>query len=134
MCAAVDKIEEKRKPGDFIGYRKRPRCSALPGADEAEHKRVPRSARDAGVRAKDIRRAPQQGSSNNACGVVLLNGTRFNSFLLCLHILYFTPRKKDLPKKVLFIRLHTGRLHIEGGAMRPPPVAGGGSRASGSGR
>ena len=23
MCAAVDKIEEKRKPEDFVGYRKR---------------------------------------------------------------------------------------------------------------
>ena len=41
-----------------------------------------RSARDAGVHAKDIRRAPQQGTYNNACGVVLLNGTlAFNSRL-----------------------------------------------------
>ena len=34
---------------------------ALPVADEAEHKRVPRSARDEGILAEDIRRVPQTG-------------------------------------------------------------------------
>ena len=34
-------------------------CPALPVADKAGHKRVQRSARDKGIRAEDIRRAPQ---------------------------------------------------------------------------
>ena len=33
--AAVDKIEEKRKPEDFIGHRNRGAKGALPVADEA---------------------------------------------------------------------------------------------------
>ena len=36
-----------------------PRCPALPVADKAGHKRVQRSARDEGILAEDIRRAPQ---------------------------------------------------------------------------
>ena len=35
------------------GHRKRPRCSALPVAEEAEHKRVPWSADDAALRGKE---------------------------------------------------------------------------------